>query len=175
MGDPPGEHVVLIGMMGSGKTTVGRIVAKRLGRRFLDSDEVVEERTGHTVRAIFALQGEDAFRAEETAALVEALGSKEPVVVAAAGGSVLDAANRERMRSAGTVVWLRADPVVLADRVVGGGHRPLLDEDPVGVLRALDAERGHLYEEVADVVIEVDALAPEQVADSVLAAVEVRA
>jgi shikimate kinase len=173
--DAGSGHLVLIGMMGSGKTTVGRIVAERLGRTFLDSDEVIEARTGHTVRAIFDQQGEAAFRREESAALAEALAFNTPVVVAAAGGTVLDPTNRERMGSAGTVVWLRADPLVLADRVVGAVHRPLLDKDPVRVLRALEAQRQHLYGEVADVTIEVDELTPEQVADRIVEALEVKA
>ena len=90
--------------MGSGKTTVGRLVAERLDRPFLDSDEVIEARTGRTVREIFATDGEPAFRALEADVLAEALGTAPPAVVAAAGGTVLAEANRVAMRGAGLVV-----------------------------------------------------------------------
>ena len=107
---------MLVGMMGSGKTTVGRLVAQRLGRRFVDSDEQVEARAGRTVREIFEAEGEAAFRALEAGALAEALAAPEPAVVAAAGGVVLDPGNRRALREAATVVWLRAGPGVLASR-----------------------------------------------------------
>ena len=144
------RHLVLVGMMGSGKTTVGRRVAARLGRRLRDSDAEVEARTGHTVREIFETEGEAAFRTEEARALAEALDEPDPVVVAAAGGVVLDPDNRARLRDAGTVVWLDATPEELARRVATGSHRPLLGDDPLAALRRLDGERRPLYEEVAD-------------------------
>ena len=154
--------------MGTGKTTVGRIVAERLGRPFVDSDEQVEARTGRTVREIFEADGEPTFRAEESAALAEALAAGEPTVVAAAGGVVLDPENRRRLREAGVVVWLRAAPDVLAGRVDGGSHRPLLADDPAGVLTRLADERAPLYKDVADAVVDVDGLTPAEVADRVL-------
>jgi shikimate kinase len=150
-----GEHLVLVGMMGSGKTTVGRRVAAALGRRLRDSDEEVEARTGRTVREIFETDGEPAFRAEEARALAEALDDPEPAVVAAAGGVVLDPGNRSRLRAAGTVVWLDATPEDLARRVATGDHRPLLGDDALAALRRLDAERRPLYAEVADHVVPV--------------------
>src|SRR4051794_6921672 len=106
------RHLVLVGMMGSGKTTVGRMVAARLGRRFLDSDEQVEAATGRTVREIFESDGEAAYRVLESKALCEALASRPPAVIAAAGGTVLSADNRAAMRASGEVVWLQADPAV---------------------------------------------------------------
>jgi shikimate kinase len=159
-------------MMGSGKTTVGRIVAERLGRPFLDSDEVIEARTGCTVREIFAVDGEAAFRRLESDVLAEALAGPEPAVIAAAGGTVLEAENRRAMHErAGLVVWLRADPAALAARVANGGHRPLLDEDPEGVLARLGAQREPLYREVADSVVDTADLRPNDVAERVLALV----
>ena len=101
---------MLIGMMGSGKTTVGRSLAAALGRPLVDSDAQVEARTGRTVREIFESDGEAAYRVLEREALVDALGEAEPSVVAAAGGVVLDAGNRAVLQEAGTVVWLRARP-----------------------------------------------------------------
>jgi shikimate kinase len=166
-------HVVLIGMMGSGKTTVGRRLAAELGRPLVDSDAQVEARTGRTVREIFESDGEAAYRVLEREALVDALAEAEPSVVAAAGGVVLDPGNRAVLRAAGTVVWLRARPEVLARRVSAGrDHRPLLGDDPLAALRRLDAERHPLYEEVADLVVDVDDLSTGQVVTAVLELVD---
>ncbi len=161
--------MVLVGMMGTGKSTVGRLLAERLGRRFVDSDEQIEQATGRTVREIFEADGEAAFRRVESDALEAALDDTAPAVVAAAGGVVLDPANRERLRDAGTVVWLVAPPAVLAERVDDGDHRPLLADDPLGVLTALSDERGPLYADVADHVIEVGDLTPPEIAERIAA------
>jgi shikimate kinase len=164
-------HLVLVGMMGSGKTTVGLIVAQRLGRPFSDSDALIEARTGRTVKQIYRDEGEAAFRVHESHALRDALVAPEPGVVAAAGGVVLGAAERESLRTADAfVVWLAADPQILADRVASGEHRPLLDDDPGGTLRRMFTEREHLYREVADVVVDVDGRAIDEVADAVVEA-----
>jgi shikimate kinase len=163
------DRLVLVGMMGSGKTTVGRELATRLGWTFLDSDAMVEASTGATVTELFAARGEDGFRAEESRVLAEALDADASVVVSAAGGSVLSPDNRALLATH-TVVWLRADPATLAERVGAGTGRPLLDDDPAGKLAQLDAVRRPLYEEVADVVVDVDALDPSTVADRILAA-----
>jgi shikimate kinase len=158
------DHVVLVGMMGSGKTCVGRQLASRLGLGFVDSDEQIERREGRTVRQIFEADGEAAFRKLEAEALAAAVGSSARAVVAAAGGVVLDAGNRELLRRAGTVVWLRASPEVLAARVRDGDHRPLLGDDALAVLRRLDAERALLYDEVANAVLDVGDLSPDEAA-----------
>ncbi len=151
------QHLVLVGLMGSGKSTVGRVLAERLGRPLYDSDAMIEERTGRTVREIFAADGEPAFRVLETAALTEALRSEVPCIVAAAGGVVLAEDNRRLLRESGAkVVWLAADPAVLVERVRSGGHRPALDDDPAGTLLRMQHEREALYREVADLVITVD-------------------
>ena len=166
---PDNQHLVLVGMMGVGKTTVGRIVGERLGRRVVDSDQVIEARTGRTVREIFASDGEAAFRALETEALIEALTEQEPLVIAAAGGVVLSEQNRTALRdSPSKVVWLCADPATLADRVRSGGHRPLLDDDPEGVLQKMFAERTPLYRQVADAIVLVDGRSITDVVDAVL-------
>jgi shikimate kinase len=164
------RHLVLVGMMGSGKTTVGRLVAARLGRPFVDSDEVIQARTGRTVREIFADDGETAFRALETEALDDALAAPGPAVIAAAGGTVLAASNRRRLRD-GEVVWLDADPELLVERVTTDGHRPLLDDDPGTTLVRLAVERRALYEEVADHVVHIGGRTPDEVADEILAVV----
>ena len=155
-------------MMGSGKTTVGRALARRRGWQHLDSDEQVQERTGRTIPEIFEADGEAAFRAEEARALEEATANDEPTVISVAGGAVLDPSNRRRIAEGGTVVWLRADPVTLAARVGDGHGRPLLADDPAGALRRLYDERRPLYEEIAEVIVDVDGLTR----DEVVAAVE---
>jgi shikimate kinase len=163
------DRLVLVGMMGSGKSTVGRQLASRLGWAFLDSDAMVEASTGSTVAELFESEGEVTFRAEESRVLAEALASGTPAVVSAAGGSVLSKANRGLLATQAIVVWLRAEPSTLATRVQPGGHRPLLGADHAVALAELDAVRRPLYEEVADVVVDVDDLDPPRVADRILA------
>jgi chorismate synthase len=154
------SHVVLVGMMGAGKTSVGRKLAEGLGVPFVDSDEQVEARTGRSVREIFEESGEAAFRFEEKAALQSALGAREPSVIAAAGGSVTDPALRDQLRrligQGGHVVWLRVEPAQLAARVRSAGdtHRPLLADDPDATLQRLSDEREDLYRSVADLVLD---------------------
>lgn len=155
--------------MGSGKTSVGRRVAVRLGRPFLDSDAHVESLTGRTVREIFEHDGEPAFRLLEAEALADALASSPPAVIAAAGGVVLDPGNRRRLSSGATVIWLRAEPAVLARRVRPGDHRPLLGDDPLVALERMQQERRALYEEVADHAVEVGDRPLHQVVEEVLA------
>lgn len=169
------DRIILVGMMGAGKTTVGRSLADRLGWRHCDSDEQVMEATGRTVPELFADHGEDAFRAEEARVLARALTGDEPVVVSAAGGVVLSAANRDLIASSGLVVWLRADPELLARRVGTGTGRPLLDGDPASRLVALDAVRRPLYETLAQVTIDVDDLTPSEVVERILEAPPVAA
>ena len=162
-------HLVLVGMMGVGKSTVGRLVAAELDRPLFDSDEMIEQRTGRTVREIWSTDGEAAFRTLETDTLLEALAEPEESVIAAAGGVVLSERNREALASADAhVVWLLADVDVLLDRVRNGMHRPLLDDDPEGTLRRMHVERAALYQEVADAVVSVDHRSPNDVAKAVL-------
>ena len=159
-------------MMGSGKTTVGRLVAAKLGWPHVDSDEQVCARTGRTVREIFETDGEAAFRREESAALAEAATQSPdgPAVVSVAGGAVLQPKNRDLLARTGRIVWLYAPAPVLATRVhAGTDHRPLLGDDPAAALAALDAQRRPLYEDLADLTIDTSERNPTQVADAVLA------
>ncbi|MGH9292310.1 MAG: shikimate kinase [Acidimicrobiales bacterium] len=161
------EHVLLVGMMGAGKTTIGRIVAGRLRRPFWDSDAEVVARTGRTVPEIFAERGEAAFRAEERMALALGLCRAVPSVIAVAGGAVFDPDSRRRMRVAGMTVWLRAAPPTLAVRVGSGQGRPLLGGSPAEVLQRLDAFRRPVYQHMADAVVDVDGCVPHQIAERV--------
>lgn len=163
------EHLVLIGLMGSGKSTVGRIVAARLGRPLADSDAIIEARTGETVKQIREEQGTEAMRRHEADALFDALARSEPHVIAAAAGVVTDAADRARLAGSGAfVVWLDGPPEVLGPRAAGGVHRPFLDDDPVGTLRTMRDLRAPWYREVADRVVPIGRLTPDEIADRVL-------
>jgi shikimate kinase len=163
-------RILLVGMMGVGKTTTGQLVAERLGWDYRDSDADVESTTGLTVPELFARDGEPAFRQAEAQVLATSCAQEKPSVVSVAGGAVLSAENRKLICDSGTVIWLRARSEKLADRVGDGAGRPLLGGDPGAALVRLAAERAPFYAEVADAVIDVDDLSPDEVADRVLAA-----
>ena len=164
------RHLVLIGLMGVGKTTVGLVLAQRLGRELVDSDLRIEARTGRTVKQILDEDGLEEMRRQEAAALFDALDDQQPRVIAAAAGVVLDGENRRRLKAADAdVVWLTADPTVLAPRTATRAHRPWLDDDPVGTLRDMQDERESLYRDVADQIVSVDGLTPDEVADRIVA------
>lgn len=149
-------HVVLVGLSGTGKTSVGRRIAALLRRPFVDADEEIEERTGRTVRGIFAADGEAAFRELEAEVMADVLASTDPAVIAAGGGAIVNAATRKLLTQPDVfVVWLTAAPEFLASRTTKKAHRPLLDGDPVGALRRLAEERAPWYEEVADATFDV--------------------
>jgi shikimate kinase len=150
--------VVLVGLMGSGKTTVGRRLARRLDRPFADADEVVVERAGCTISELFATQGEAVFRVMESEVLAELLDG-QPSVIAAGGGVVVVEANRELLRrSEVTVVWLDGSPSFLASRADAKASRPLLtgSDDQRAVFERLHAERASWYEEVADIRVDIE-------------------
>ena len=141
-------------MPGSGKSTVGRHLARRIGRPFLDSDHLIQERVGCSVSEFFAREGEAAFRALEEQVIAE-LADGPDAVVATGGGAVVRAANRQRLRDAGRVIYLRSSPEELFRRLRHDTQRPLLQvADPLAKLRALHAERDRLYREAAHFVIE---------------------
>lgn len=168
-GNVAGRHLVLIGLMGSGKTTVGRVLSVQLGRDLVDSDLRIEALTGSTVKQVLADQGVDELRRHEAAALFDALAEAVPQVIAAAGGVVLDPDHRRALKDAHAfVVWLEANPVALASRTLDRDHRPWLDQDPAGTLQRMHEERRPLYREVADLVVSVDGLTPDEIADRIL-------
>jgi len=147
-------NLYLVGMMGAGKTTVGRLLARRLKLRFVDSDHEIERRCGVKVPLIFDIEGESGFRARETQTLAE-LAGLEGIVLATGGGTVLAEENRQRLAARGTVIYLRATPEDLYERVRQDRNRPLLaTPDPLGRLRELYVHRDPLYREVADVVVD---------------------
>jgi shikimate kinase len=153
---------------------VGRVIARRLKLRFVDSDQEIEKRCGVKIPLIFEIEGQAGFRAREIQAISE-LTTLERVVLATGGGVVLSAANRQRLAAAGTVVYLRADPQDLYERVRHDRNRPLLaTEDCMATLRELYAQRDPLYREVADVVVETGAQSVQALARVVLEKLEER-
>ena len=149
-------HVVLVGLMGSGKTTVGKKLAKLVGARFVDADVELEARSGRTIADWFATDGEAGFRAAEHEVLTSVLAYDAPHVLGAGGGVVVTESGRAALASpAATVVYLHAEPAFLASRAKAKPHRPLLTDDPVEVLTRMYGERDGWYREVADAVVEV--------------------
>jgi shikimate kinase len=164
------RHLVLVGLMGAGKTTVGERCADRLGRPFVDTDDVVEAVARRSVQELFTDAGEAAFRQLERDAVRDAVASLAPSVIACGGGAVLDPENRRRLRQTGTVVWLRATPAVLAERVDADGvERPLLaPRGAVATLERLAVVRAAAYEAVADAAVDTDNRAVDEVVDAVI-------
>jgi shikimate kinase len=152
--------VVFVGMMGTGKSTVGRRVARRLGLPFVDADEALEKVTGRSIPEWFAAGDEAGFRDAEEGVLDTLLAADEPTVIATGGGAVVREANRARLRqSPATVVWLRASPAFLAHRIdqkPDRAGRPLLADDPKATLERIEQERHDKYAEVADMVIDIE-------------------
>jgi shikimate kinase len=165
----PTDRVLLIGMMGAGKTTVGRALADLLGWRYVDNDELLATVAGVDTRTLQERQGVRALRRAESASMTLALTTGGPLVAGVAAGVVLDPLDASRLRTGGFVVWLRAELETLAGRVVGT-DRPWLGADPSAVLRALYADRGHLYASVASLVVDVDVLPPPRIAERIAAA-----
>ena len=167
------RFLFLIGFRGSGKSTVGRLVAERLGSDFLDADEVLDRNAGRTIREIFREEGEAGFRDRESAVLA-AVCAGSPCVVATGGGAILREANRGLIKSRGFVAWLTAEPNSLWRRMQGdptsADRRPPLAGGGLAEVEQMLAIRNPLYRECADVEIPVAMLSPEESANAILAA-----
>jgi shikimate kinase len=162
-----GCRVVLVGMMGSGKTTVGRLLAAQTGWPRYDNDELLFELYGMTPKQILEARGEDALRAAEDAALAYGLERPAPCIIDAAAGTILSAGSRAALTDP-VVVWLRASPATLFGRALGATHRPWLDGGEQW-MRETDTERSPLYASVADVSVVTDDRTPNDIADEALA------
>lgn len=148
------QNIIFVGPMGAGKTTIGKQLARELGRPFFDSDQVIEERTGANIPLIFELEGENGFRRREKAMLQELL-AKKNIVLATGGGAVLDPDNRALFASRGFVIYLSVPLEQLVKRTAKDRNRPLLqDTDPRQKLQELITQREPLYREVADEIID---------------------
>jgi shikimate kinase len=163
-------NLFLVGMMGAGKTTLGRALAHRLDREFVDTDRVLVERTGVPVATIFEIEGEEGFRRRESAILAE-LAARDGLVVATGGGAILAEANRILMRSRGTVIYLRARLESLWERTRHDSSRPLLKTaNPRGTLAELLAIREPLYREAAHVIVDTGSQSASSLANKVVSA-----
>ncbi|TRX74705.1 shikimate kinase AroK [Pseudomonas mangiferae] len=161
-------NLILVGPMGAGKSTIGRLLAKELRLPFKDSDKEIEQRTGANIPWIFDVEGEQGFRDREEAMLAE-LCELEGMVLATGGGAVLRDANRRTLYGGGRVIYLHTSVEQQIDRTARDRNRPLLrSSDPGRVLRDLMAIRDPLYREIADVVIETDERPPRLVVQEIL-------
>jgi shikimate kinase len=148
------RNIYLVGLMGAGKTTVGRQLAKRLARPFYDSDHEIVERTGVPIPTIFEIEGEEGFRRREVQTIHE-LTATDNIVMATGGGVVLNAENRSRLHETGWVVYLNVPPAMLHERTRHDRNRPLLHvADPLAKLEELHAIRDPLYREAAHMVVD---------------------
>jgi shikimate kinase len=157
----PAPHLILVGLPGVGKTTIGKAVARRLGRQFLDFDQEIERRSGMEVREIFRVKGEEHFREMEFA-LTKELSATSGMVLSPGGGWIAQQRSVELLRSNGRIIYLRASPEAVARRLRRVETRPLLaGRDPVVALRELYLKRKALYE-TADAVLDTERLARQQ-------------
>ncbi|MCQ4346344.1 shikimate kinase AroK [Pseudomonas stutzeri] len=162
------RNVILVGPMGAGKSTIGRLLAKELHLPFKDSDKEIEVRTGADIPWIFDVEGEQGFREREQAVIAD-LCREDGLVLATGGGAILRPANREALRAGGRVVYLHTSVEQQLERTARDRNRPLLrTANPGQVLRELMAIRDPLYREIADVVIETDQRPPRLVVQEVL-------
>ena len=161
--------------MGAGKSTVGKLLAKKLGRRFLDADHVIEDRCGVKIPIIFEMEGEDGFRKREAQAIKD-ITAEQDVILATGGGAVLLPENRQFLSERGTVIYLHANPMELWHRTKGGEGRPLLrNGDAKKILENLYAIRDPLYREIADHVIETGKPSVNQLVNTLIMQLELSA
>jgi shikimate kinase len=163
-------NIFLVGMMGAGKTTIGRALAQRLRLDFVDTDKMLVERTGVPVATIFEVEGESGFRKRESEILAE-VAMREGCLVATGGGAILSAGNRELMRRRGTVIYLRSRLEHLWERTRHDASRPLLaTADPRATLQTLLLQRDPLYTEAAHLVVDSGSQSAATLLSRILAA-----
>ncbi len=163
------KNYILVGYMGCGKTTVGKNLARICNMRFLDTDELIEEKQGRKISDIFATDGEQAFRDMETEVLQEMLEQKRTgFVISTGGGMPVREENRELLKKLGIVFYLKAKPDTVYERVKGDTKRPLLQcEDPLSRIRAMQEQREPAYREASDYIVEVDEYKQSQIAEQI--------
>ncbi len=170
---PPRKPVVLVGLMGAGKTTVGRRLARRLSLPFADADTEIEKAAGCSIADIFEFHGEASFREGERRVIKRIL-EGPPKVVSTGGGAFIDPETRKRIHQKALSIWLRADLDTVVKRVKRNNNRPLLrDGDPRATLKRLMTERDPIYAQ-ADVVVDSGDTAIEKVVDTIVAEINAR-
>jgi 3-dehydroquinate synthase len=162
------NNIFLVGLMGSGKTTIGRALAKRLNKRFVDADHEIEARTGASIPWIFEIEGEASFRQRE-ADVIRDLTAQDGIVLATGGGAVLNEQSRQLLKDRGTVIYLRASVNSILQRTSHDRNRPLLQtDDPKARIEELLLQRAPLYQEVAHIIIETGRPNVQSVVQSIL-------
>ncbi|QMV13097.1 shikimate kinase AroK [Vibrio spartinae] len=166
------RNIILVGPMGAGKSTIGRYLALQLHMEFVDSDSVIEERTGADIAWVFDVEGEDGFRKREET-VIHDLTEQQGIVLATGGGSVTSKENRNRLSARGVVVYLETTIEKQLARTSRDKKRPLLQtEQPREVLEALAEERNPLYEEIADITVKTDDQSAKVVANQIVKMLE---
>ena len=153
-------RVILVGMMGSGKSTIGRLLSEATGWPYIDNDELVRRSHSATPRELLAQRGAAVMRAAESSALALGLEVPEPAIIGVAAGTILEPTNRERLRDGGIVIWLRTGADALESRAMEAEHRPWIDTGGGSWIREAAAEREPLYASVADIIIDTTAGSP---------------
>lgn len=165
---PRARNIVLVGFMATGKTTLGRLVARRAGFRFVDMDKMIEESAGMSIPKIFELEGEEGFRVRESATLRELVGH-DRYVIATGGGVVTREKNHPLLRDLGFVVWLHTRKKIIFDRVMRNPHRPLLrTADPYATIKSMVEQRKPLYKAVADLKVKTCDLSQSEAVGGIL-------
>ena len=161
------KNIVLAGFMGTGKTAVGRELARKLGMRLVELDEEIEKAEGMTINEVFSRFGEPCFRDRETE-MVKKFAGHDNVVISTGGGVVLREENMKALRESGVIVCLKATPETILKRTSASGERPLLNvDDPLKKIRDLLDYRQPFYDK-ADIIIETDSLSPAEIADEII-------
>jgi shikimate kinase len=164
---PKADNIFLVGPMGVGKTTIGRRLAKKLDKKFIDSDKEIEKRTGASISLIFDVEGERGFRDRESR-LLEELTAEDGIVLATGGGAVLAESNRNILSARGIVIYLTASPELLMKRTAHDHNRPLLmTGNRLATIRQLLDERDSVYRAVADLCLNIDKLSVKEIIDQV--------